>query len=247
MKHVFFGRPARDGDDFITLDEGEARHLRVLRLVPGQQALVLDGRGSIYRCKVGTVKKHGAILRIEERDCVEKPQARAALALAHSKATRRGFFLEKSVELGADGIWIWQGERSQGRIPANFAESVRGQLIAGAKQCVNPWLPEVEVFGNIGSMLRRAAQADFKILPWELSRGPAAGPGTFGRSGLSVYVIGPEGGFSEAELAELDGAAFERISLGARILRCETAATLCLGLHWWASQLPVADHARYGQ
>ncbi|MDR1659993.1 MAG: RsmE family RNA methyltransferase, partial [Desulfovibrio sp.] len=54
---------------------------------------------------------------------------------------------------------------------------------------------------------------------------------------LSVYVIGPEGGFSQRELAVLHAAGFAPASLGKRVLRCETAAALCLGLHWWASHL----------
>ena len=46
-------------------------------------------------------------------------------------------------------------------------------------------------------------------------------------------------------LDALRAAGFAAVSLGARILRCETAATLCLGIHWWASQLPGrnAEHA----
>ena len=63
-------------------------------------------------------------------------------------------------------------------------------------------------------------------------------PDLAGRPGLSVYVIGPEGGFSARELDILHTAGFAAVSLGARVLRCETAATLCLGIHWWASQLP---------
>ena len=63
-------------------------------------------------------------------------------------------------------------------------------------------------------------------------------PALAGQPGLSVYVIGPEGGFSSRELDVLKHSGFIAVSLGNRVLRCETAATLCLGLHWWASQLP---------
>ena len=66
-------------------------------------------------------------------------------------------------------------------------------------------------------------------------------PGMAGQSGLTVYVIGPEGGFSARELDTLRVSGFAAVSLGTRVLRCETAATLCLGIHWWASQLPKAS------
>ena len=63
-------------------------------------------------------------------------------------------------------------------------------------------------------------------------------PTMAGQRGLTVYVIGPEGGFSQRELTMLTQSGFCAVSLGTRVLRCETAATLCLGIHWWASQLP---------
>ena len=170
---------------------------------------------------------------------VPQPRARAVMALALSKAVRRGFFMEKAAELGAAGVWLWQGDHSQGRLAENAASASLGQLIAGAKQCGNPWLPEVRAFADIGGVIGQAAGADFRLLPWERQEGVAMlGPGMAGRAGTTVYVIGPEGGFSPRELAALGEAAFTPVSLGARILRCETAAALCLGLHWWASQLP---------
>ena len=87
--------------------------------------------------------------------------------------------------------------------------------------------------------------ADQRILPWEMQKDlPMLTPDMAGRPGLSVYAIGPEGGFSGRELDILRAAGFSAVSLGARVLRCETAATLCLGIHWWASQLPGRGVAR---
>ena len=71
-------------------------------------------------------------------------------------------------------------------------------------------------------------------------------PEMAGQPGLTVYVLGPEGGFSQRELAALNNAKFTPVSLGARVLRCETAATLCLGIHWWASQLAGKADAAAG-
>ena len=225
----------------VLLDGHEAAHLRVLRLEPGEAALLLDGRGRIGRCRVLAVGRREARLALLGWSFVPQPRARAVMALALSKAVRRGFFMEKAAELGASGVWLWQGDHSQGRLPENAAAASLGQLVAGAKQCGNPWLPEVRAFDGIGGVIAQAeaAGADFRLLPWERQEGvPMLGLGMAGRAGLTVYVIGPEGGFSARELDALREAAFTPVSLGARILRCETAAALCLGLHWWASQLP---------
>lgn len=228
-----------EDDAELRLEGQEAAHCRVLRLAPGDGALLLDGRGRIGECRVLSVDRRDARLELLAWSLWPQPAARAVMALALSKAVRRGFFMEKAVELGAAGIWLWQGDHSQGRLPRDAAQSCLGQMIAGAKQCGNPWLPEVRACPDIDGIITLAAGADQRILPWEMQEGvPMLEPAMAGRPGLTVYVIGPEGGFSERELAALRAAAFTPVSLGGRILRCETAATLCLGLHWWASQLP---------
>ena len=206
--HRFYLPPEQWAHD-LWLEGQEAKHLvQVLRLAPGEEVLLLDGQGRSGR-------------------------------FAISKAVRRGFFMEKAVELGAHAVWLWQGDHSQGKLPADAAEACRGQLIAGAKQCGNPWLPQVEALtGGVDELVRRAATADRRILPWEMQDTVSMlTPQLAGRPGTTVYVIGPEGGFSQRELDSLRAAQFTFVSLGARVLRCETAATLCLGLHWWASHL----------
>ena len=234
----------------ITILEGqEARHLgQVLRLAPGSEVSLLDGKGRTGRfvvCKVG--KKAAHLERISETHA-PAPQARAVIALAYSKAVRRGFFMEKAVELGAHGVWLWQGDHSQGKLSPAAQEACLGQMVAGAKQSGNPWLPEVRTLaGGVEELAALSRAADHRILPWELQDGVhMLGPAMAGQPGLTVYVIGPEGGFSQRELAVLHKAEFTAVSLGARVLRCETAAALCLGLHWWASQLPGQADAAVG-
>lgn len=225
----------------VRLDGQEGAHVRVLRLEPGDAALLLDGAGRIGRCRVLEAGRKEARFALLGWSFRPRPASRAVMALAFSKAVRRGFFMEKAVELGASGVWLWQGDYSQGRLAENAARASLGQMIAGAKQCGNPWLPEVRALDGIGAVIRLAAAADFRLLPWERQEGvPMLEPGMAGRPGTTVYVIGPEGGFSPRELAALGEAAFTPVSLGSRILRCETAAALVLGLHWWASQLPGA-------
>lgn len=239
MSGACFYLPPDKWDARVTLDGQEARHLvHALRVRPGEEVGLLDGQGRTGRFVVRAVDKRTATLeRLEERR-VPAPAARAVMALAFSKAVRRGFFMEKAVELGAAGVWLWQADRSQGRLPASAAEACLAQMVAGAKQCGNPWLPETRVLsGGVDELAERAAAADHRILPWELQDGGAMLTADLaGRPGLTVYVIGPEGGFSPRELDTLRGAGFTAVSLGCRVLRCETAATLCLGLHWWASQ-----------
>lgn len=217
----------------------EARHAQVLRLGVGEEILLMDGQGRSAVAKIQQIGRQKIELSIKEENLAPPPASRAIIALALSKATRRGFFMEKASELGAAGIWLWQADHSQGKLTPQLADNLKGQLIAGMKQSRNPWLPEVRLMRNSEEVAKNAALADYRILPWEeIGGSPMLSPAQIGRSGLSVYVIGPEGGFSDRELQTFRSADFVSASLGNRVLRCETAASLCLGLHWWASQLP---------
>lgn len=244
-EHRFYLPPERwASPSGIVIDGQEARHMtQALRLRAGDDVVLLDGQGRIGRCRISRTDKKQALLELLEDRVVPRPASLPVMALAFSKAVRRGFFAEKAAELGAHAVWLWQGDFSQGKLPPQAAETWRAQMIAGIKQSGNPWLPDVQVLGGgADELTQRAARADRRILPWELEKTSAIiEPSRLGLPGVTVYAIGPEGGFSPRELEALDAAGFARISLGDRILRCETAATLCLGLHWWASQLP--DHA----
>lgn len=242
--HRFYLAPERwDTPSGLIIDGQEARHMtQSLRLRPGDDVVLLDGQGRVGQCRIRQTDKKHVSLELIEDQVVPRPASLPVMALAFSKAVRRGFFAEKAAELGAHAVWLWQGDFSQGKLSAQAAETWRAQMIAGIKQSGNPWLPDVQALtGGISELVQRAAQADRRILPWELESADAIiSPAQLGLPGVTVYAIGPEGGFSPRELEALDTAGFMRISLGDRILRCETAAALCLGLHWWASQLP--DH-----
>lgn len=237
-KHSFYLPPEAWTEPY-TLPPQEARHLaQALRLGPGEKVRVLDGEGRIGIFNVTTVRKQHVTLHFESDTYQPRQHARAIMALAWSKAVRRGFFMEKAVELGVDSIWLWNADHSQGRMPAEVKESWHGQMVAGAKQCNNPWVPKVETLaGGVEQLVSQAADTDKRILLLEHQTDiPLLSAQQAGQDGTSVYVIGPEGGFSARELEMLSRSGFISASLGNRILRCETAAMLCLGIHWWASQ-----------
>ena len=244
--HTFYATPEQWGT-FIELEGAEAHHAgTVLRLSEGEQVQILDGQGHVGLFQITRIKSKKLFLEQQSSELVARPLALPIIALAFSKAVRRDFFIEKAAELGAHAVWIWQGERSQGKVSRTLESSLLKQMIAGIKQSGNPWLPEVHVLsGGVEELIARAQSVDYRILPWELQNSDSMlSPSLLGREGKTLYVIGPEGGFSERELDALNNNAFSKVSLGSRILRCETAATLCLGLHWWASHLPRQGQER---
>lgn len=216
----------------------ELAHMHVLRLRDGEQIELFDGQGKTAICRIEHLDRKLAQLEIESVEEYPAPVSRPILALALSKAVRRGFFMEKAAELGAWQIWLWHAERSQGRLAPNLVESCRMQLVAGLKQSRNPWLPVLRTGRDAASIIELGHDIFRKLLPWEQKAGMSPiSLAQLGQAGETLYVIGPEGGFSEKEASLFISNGFMPASLGKRVLRCETAATLCLALHWWASQL----------
>ena len=232
-----FYLPPEDWHEPYTLRGQEARHaLKVLRLRVGDEVRLLDGHGREGAFRIRSLGKQDAILEPLQLWEHPRPASGAILAAGWTKAARRGWILEKAVEFEASGIWLWQAERSQFPVPEDIKESWQGQLIAGAKQCRNPWLPELRTLpGGIEELIAETVSCPNRYALLESDHKPSLplGPERLALPGITVYAVGPEGGFSPREAERLHQAGFTGVTLGDRVLRWETAAMLCLGLHWW--------------
>ncbi|WP_243359434.1 16S rRNA (uracil(1498)-N(3))-methyltransferase [Fundidesulfovibrio terrae] len=219
------------------LEGDEARHLaKVLRLGPGARVRCFDGQGREGLFTVESVKG-GVTLCLESESFVPAPTHETWLALGWNKSTRRGWLLEKAVELNATGIQFFEASRSQGGMPKAPKDTWLAQMVAGAKQCGNSWLPRLEmVQGGAAGVIERTADFDSRMLLWEspdVRRGLARRDLT--APGRRVFLLGPEGGLTSAEASLFQDAGFTAVTLGPRPLRWETAALLCLGLSWWGA------------
>lgn len=235
--HAFYFPGELEG--LIKLKDSESKHAHVLRVGQGERVQLFNGRGTVADCVIKSASPRELLVEVLHTSTHPHPPARAILALAASKAVRRGFFMEKAAELGAAEIWVWEAERSVGKLTACVIDSCKQQLIAGGKQSRNPWFPALCDCRNLDGLLKKGAEAnpEGKLLPWEgIGVHALISLGQLGQPGTTVYVIGPEGGLAEKEVARLQEAGYQPVSLGERVLRCETAAVLCLGLHMWASQ-----------
>ena len=227
-----FFLPASSWRERFRLEGEEARHLaKVLRLGPGARVRCFDGLGREGLFTVLSVQG-GVTLGLENQAVAPRPRPRTWLALGWNKSSRRGWLMEKASELGCAGIAFWEAERSQGAMPKASKESWTGQLLAGAKQSGNPWLPEVEMLPDgIDGLTRRFADFAGRILRWEAEdQGRRLDGRSFCGAADLVFVIGPEGGLTDREAGRLRQDGFAAVSLGPRPLRWETAALVSLGL-----------------
>ncbi|WP_300156042.1 16S rRNA (uracil(1498)-N(3))-methyltransferase [Solidesulfovibrio sp.] len=225
------------GDAFAppyALTGSEAHHCaRVLRKAVGDRVRVFDGAGREGEFVVSEVARERVVLTpVSLRET--PPETNAVwLAAGFSRSARRDFFLEKAVELGAAGIVFWQAARSQGRMPDASKEAWTATLVAAAKQCGAAKLPALDVVAGGAAGLAAAwrDRACRRYLLWEdadsgrrLCVADVAAPGS------ALFVLGPEGGLTEAEAALFIDAGFVPASLGERVLRWETAGLAVLAL-----------------
>lgn len=214
----------------------EAHHLgRVLRTAEGETVRGIDGAGRSALFTVQRVEKRRIALDLEQEEALGAPAPRVTLAVGFSKSARRGWLLEKAVELRAAEVWFWQAARSQGKVPHAPKERWTTDLVAGAKQCGNPLLPRLAVHPGLDAVIAAGRDYPRKYLLWEDQDAPAVlPPADVLDAGEDVLcVLGPEGGFAPAEVDALRAAGYAPVSLGPSVLRVETAALAALTLFWW--------------
>jgi len=239
--HTFYIPPSQWADH-MELSGQEAHHLgRVLRLHPGDEVILLDGEGREALCRIASVGRQSASLDKLRETKHPAPESSIVLAVGWGKEARRGWILEKSVELEAAGLWFWQAERSQFPVPSDAKDTWHASLVAGAKQCRNPWLPKLRTLPHgVDDLIRAAAEFDHchVLVESGLPQQDFMSEQYLALPGRTLCVIGPEGGFSSREIDKLMAAGFTALSMGDRVLRWETAAMMALGLHWWHRQAP---------
>lgn len=232
----------------VELDTEQARHVRALRLRPGEDLRVTDGRGRVWSARLEETGKDSAtcVLESEERAPAPLP-VELAIPVAHRGRTL--WLVEKAVELGAVSLQPIEFHRSRSVADAarsrGFWKKAHRRAIAALKQCGGALLPEIGPVRELEAYLERRVAAPGTGPPGAstdpdeeagvcltggadrtLREALAAWTG----SGLLRVLIGPEGGLVETERAASREAGFTAASLGPRTLRFETAAVAALSV-----------------
>lgn len=224
-----------DGRAFLR--GSEVNHMcRVLRHKSGDTVRLFDGQGRWGLFEIVSIDRKVAELCLLQEHEDNAPRGLLTLALGWNKSSRRDWILEKSVELGADEIVFWQTIRSQGKVPAQPKDTWNDRLIQAAKQCGASRLPRLQTRSSAEELIHFSADYEQKILLWEAGeRIPLLSP-TMLSKGKTIAIVGPEGGLDAHEATQFQDAGFIPVTLGASILRWETAALHCLSLAFYASQ-----------
>ncbi|MBV8066617.1 MAG: 16S rRNA (uracil(1498)-N(3))-methyltransferase [Candidatus Eremiobacteraeota bacterium] len=229
----FFVEGTHEIGNVIAIDGSDARKIaRVLRLSPGDRIEIVDSAASAFAASIASVGRDVRATLLERRVQSWPTALRIDVAQAVPKGRRMDFVVEKGTELGASAFLPFYCERGIGRASAEKLDRWRRIARASAQQSGRLEVPEVNAPIRYDALLALFNQYDRVVFAWELAETSvrealaAALPG----AQRLLLVVGPEGGFThaEADAAERRGAAMT--SLGARILRTDTAAVALLAV-----------------
>jgi 16S rRNA (uracil1498-N3)-methyltransferase len=235
----FYAPPAAfaPGGASVELSAEESRHLRdVLRLRAGDEAFVFDGEGREFACAVAEAGGRGArAARLEVLRAVEpqRPESPLDLTLAVGllKGEKFDLVVQKATELGAAAVVPLVTKRADVRLrderdAASRVERWRRLALEAAKQSGRARLPVVgppATFPDFVAAPPRAGESRLLFAerggrPFDAAAGGAGAPAAV------RALVGPEGGWDDAELAEASERGWLLVTLGGRTLRAETAA-----------------------
>ena len=213
---------------FCTLDAEESRHaVRVLRLREGDELNVTDGRGNLYCCQIVEANDKACVVEASELlSAFHFPLSTLHLAVAPTKnPSRMEWLVEKAVEIGVGEITLLNCDHSE----RSFLKTDRLEKLAvsAMKQSLHTVLPEIHPAVSLRDLLSTFrfplfTQKFIAHCEADKPRTPLATALQPGKD--AVVLIGPEGDFSEEEIALALECGFQPVSLGPSRLRTETAA-----------------------
>jgi len=222
------------------LPDEEARHLsQVLRLGAGDEVAVFDGEGREFRARVERIARDGALAHlIEELVPAPEPAVRVTLAQAALKGDKMDDVVRDATMMGVAAIEPLVTEHTAAHLKAGRApERWRRIAVASAKQCRRAVVPRIGEGHALGDWLARDRSAVRVLLVEPAARVDGHPPSRLAgeRPPSATILIGPEGGWSAAEIDAAVAAGCVPMTLGRRTLRADATPIVALGvlLYLW--------------
>lgn len=211
--------------DTLALDHESSRHaLGSLRLRAGDRVELFDGQGNSAEADLIATESSGkrrlATVRLLARQKTPKPTRSLTLFVAGAKGPRLTTLVEKCTELGVSALYFTDWQHCVVHVGENGLAKLKKTAIEACKQCGRNWLPELAAGQSIDDFL--ASEGQQLIAHPSPESQPVSN--VLNHTTPTLLAIGPEGGFTNDEVAKMRAAGALPVLLGAHILRVETAA-----------------------
>lgn len=214
-------------DQLVPAGADQAHYMKnVMRLSAGDEVRIFNQKHGEFLARIEEISKKAATLApLEQLKPQPAEHKEVHLYFAPLKKQRMDHMIEKGVELGVTHFYPFTSEYSD--IHKFNEERAAKQVVEAAEQCERLDIPQVHTLQKLENILHKLP-AHVKIYAG-LERAEAPMIHDMDIIAPAGFIIGPVGGFSEREKSHLaEHASIQPISLGERVLRCETAALFCL-------------------
>jgi 16S rRNA (uracil1498-N3)-methyltransferase len=218
----------------LALPPGAARHVQVLRMQPGDALTLFDGAGGEYAATVERMGRSDVAVTVGAHLPVEREAPRAVhLAVGMPANERMDWLVEKATELGVASIQPLATAHGVLRLSGERAEKKRAHweaiAVAACEQCGRNRVPVIHPVQPFASWVEAQAEAGAVRLILSLAEGTRGIASVQAADNAGALVLsGPEGGLSATEEQQAIARGFAPVTLGARVLRAETAALAAL-------------------
>ncbi len=227
VNRFFIDQPF-EANQTVRLIEEEYRHLRVLRPRPGDLLELVNGSGQLGIAKLLQLSKDEALAQLKKVSHEQPAGYELILAQAIPRINRLDTILEKGTELGVTQFWLFPGEQGERlTISSQQEQRMKHVVTAAFKQCGRLWLPKIVLKPPLKEWMNLPERTYFgDVRPsaslfyqaWKPAQREIA------------FLVGPEAGFSEHELACLHKLQAAGVSLHNNILRADTAPLVALSV-----------------
>lgn len=225
----FFADRSCFSDGFVLIEGDDVKHIsKVLRLREGDGITVCDKCGADSECIIEEISASAVRARVvEKRRNDAEPNIRLTVYQGLPKGDKMDYIVQKCVELGAVRIVPVITKRAVS-VPKDCTKKCeRWQRIAyeAAKQCGRGIIPAVAAAVGFDEALQMMDGSALNIMPYENEHENTLKQAVHGTDKKDInIIIGPEGGFDETEVGKAREHGLITVTLGARILRTETAS-----------------------
>lgn len=229
MPRVFIPSIPPSEIEQIELKGDEAAYvINVLRMSQGESLELFDSKGGRATAKIQSIKRGIVNLDLTERkSSPTESKGNIVLLQGILKAQKMDLVIQKSTELGVKSIIPIVTERTEVK-ETRKVERWRKIAIEASRQCGRPWVPDVQGPLKFDDYFKSKSGLSGFIF-WE-SGGAALTASDIQKGKDIIAAIGPEGGFTEAEVRLAADSGLKIVNLGPIILRAETAAIVSVAL-----------------